>query len=89
MTMAYIDDLFMLQVRMFRLAQIRWNMSAEECISIFAIYDVNKYIESCFEEYHVQGDETNISDIENYLVKKGCCYMRENIDNLRGDKDGD
>ena len=72
MALNYKDDLFMLQVRLFRLAQIRWNKSSQECETIFTNYDVNKYIETCYEEYHVQGDNTNLTDIENYLSKKGC-----------------
>ena len=65
------DDLFMLQVRLFRLAQMRWDKSAIECEQIFRDYDVNDYIKDCYEEYHVQGDEANIDDVEAYLRKKG------------------
>ena len=65
------DDLFMLQVRLFRLAQIRWDKEAVECEKIFDEYDVNDYIETCYEEYHVQGYEANIDDIEKYLRGKG------------------
>ena len=65
------DDLFMLQVRLFRLAQIRWDKKAAECEEIFDKYEVNDYIETCYEEYHVQGDEANMDDIEKYLRNKG------------------
>ena len=65
------DDIFMLQVRLFRLAQLKWNKSAEECEQIFKKYELNEYIETCYEEYHVQGDEANLADLEHYLKVKG------------------
>ena len=71
MALNYRDDLFMLQVRLFRLAQIRWNKNAADCEEIFNKYEVNDYIKTCYEEYHVQGDEANIMDVEKYLHGKG------------------
>ena len=65
------DDIFMLQVRLFRLAQLKWDKSAEECEQIFKKYDLNEYIETCYEEYHVQGDEANLADLEHHLNVKG------------------
>lgn len=65
------DDIFMLQVRLFRLVQLKWNKSAEECEQIFKKYGLNEYIETCYEEYHVQGDEANLADLEHYLKVKG------------------
>ncbi len=65
------DDIFMLQVRLFRLAQLKWDKSAEECEQIFKKYELNEYIETCYEEYHVQGDEANLADLGHYLKVKG------------------
>ncbi|SFH92390.1 Protein of unknown function [Pseudobutyrivibrio sp. OR37] len=65
------DDIFMLQVRLFRLAQLKWDKSAEECEQIFKKYGLNEYIETCYEEYHVQWDEANLADLEHYLKVKG------------------
>lgn len=65
------DDIFMLQVRLFRLAQLKWEKSAVECEQIFKKYELNEYIETCYEEYHVQGDEANLADLEHYLKVKG------------------
>ncbi len=67
-------DLFMLKVRLYRFAQIRWNLSAEECNRIFERYDIDGYIDACYEEYHVQGDEASIRDIESYLKNKGYTF---------------
>lgn len=65
-----IDDIFMLQVRLFRLAQLKWNLTPEECDRIFRKYSINSYIETCYEEYHVQGDEANLHDIESYIENR-------------------
>ena len=65
------DDIFMIQVRLFRLAQLKWDKSAEECEQLFKKYELNEYIETCYEEYHVQGDEANLEDLEHYLKMKG------------------
>lgn len=61
------DDVFMLQVRLFRLAQQEWGLSASECDELFAEYDINTYIESCYEEFHVQGDDANLENIKTYI----------------------
>ncbi len=71
MALNHKDDLFMLQVRLFRLAQIKWDMDAVNCEKIFDEFEVNDYIATCYEEYHVQGDDANLNDIEKYLRGKG------------------
>lgn len=71
------DNLFFMQVRLFRLAQIRWKKEVANCEDIFDKYEVNDYIETCYEEYHVQGDESNLDDIEKYLYNKGAIILKE------------
>ena len=71
MGLNYTDDLFMLQIRLFRLAQVRWDKDVSECEKIFSKYDINEYIKTCYEEFHVQGDEANIIDIEQYIKARG------------------
>lgn len=65
------EDLFLLQVRLFRLAQIQWDIDAKKCSEIFNAYEVYKYIETCYDFFHLQGDEANFADIMNYLKNKG------------------
>ena len=65
------DDLFLIQIRLFRLAQDKWDLDEEECSKIFNKYNIYGYIETCYEFFHVQGDEANLSDIENYLKNNG------------------
>lgn len=71
MSLNRIDDIFMLQVRLFMLAQTRWEKDIVECEKIFEKYEVNDYIKTSYEKFHVQGDEANILDIEEYLRRKG------------------
>lgn len=65
------EDIFDIQIRMFRQFQMKQNLSAKETEYIFLKYDVFEYIETCYEEYHVQGDETNLEDVYRYLNLKG------------------
>ena len=65
------DDLFLIQIRLFRLAQNKWNLDEKKCSKIFNKYKIYDYIETCYEFFHVQGDEANLSDIENYLKNIG------------------
>ena len=64
------ERLFM-NVRLFRLAIERWNLSRQECAFLFRKYDIFDYIADAYEEFHEQGDEANIEDIEAYLTAKG------------------
>ena len=65
------DDLFLLQVRLFRLAQTKWNVDSKKCSEIFKKYKIYDYIETCYEFFHIQGDEENLNDINNYLKNNG------------------
>ena len=65
------DDLFYMQVRLFRLAQLKWNVDAKKCSEIFNKYKIYDYIETCYDFYHIQGDEANFDDIKKYLENIG------------------
>ena len=65
------EDLYQIQVRLFRLAQMRWQVSAPKCSELFKKYDVYNYIETCYEIFHTQDDEASFSDIEKYVENLG------------------
>ena len=65
------DDIFMLQVRLYRMLQTRKELTAEECNKIFDKYKLFEYIELCYEIYRVQGDEANYNDVVGYLEVQG------------------
>ena len=65
------EDIFMLQVRLYRMLQIRLGFSPEACNEMFDRFDLFDYIAQCYEEYHMQGDEANFSDVMEYLRRQG------------------
>lgn len=65
------EDIFLLQVRLYRLAQLKWHVDSRRCSEIFNKYKIYDYIETCYEFFHVQGDEANFDDIMKYLNNIG------------------
>ncbi len=65
------EDIFMLQVRLYRMLQSRKGLSPVECNRIFDKYGLFDYISQCYEEYHMQGDEANYEDMLEYLKGQG------------------
>jgi len=65
------EELFFIQVRLFRQFQVERGLTAGEAEAVFKRYDVFEYIETCYEEYHVQGDDADMEDIYRYLTRKG------------------
>ena len=65
------DDLFLIQVRLFRQAQSKWNLDAQKCSDLFNKYKVYDYIKTCCGFFHVQGDDANLEDIGKYLKHEG------------------
>ena len=66
------DEILRMQVRLFRLANKKWNKSITECADIFDKYDIDGYIRDVYEFFHVQGDDTNLEDIGEHLQRLGC-----------------
>ena len=65
------EDIFMLQVRLYRMLQSRKGLSSVECNRVFDKYGLFDYISQCYEEYHMQGDEANYEDVLEYLKGQG------------------
>lgn len=65
------DEKLFLQIRLFRKACNDWGIGPSECADIFDQYNVDEFILDCYEFFHVQGDEANLSDIRDYVTKKG------------------
>lgn len=64
-------DLEHMQVRLFRRCMQRWNLKIRECADIFDRFRIDQYIADAYEFFHVQGDEANIEEIEQFLHGKG------------------
>ena len=65
------NEIIPMQVRMFRLAQKRWKTSIERCAQIFDDMKIDQYIEDLYELFHVQGDDANLEEINDYLKRNG------------------
>ena len=60
-----------MQVRLFRKAWKRWKKTLQECADLFDRYHVDRYISDAYELFHVQGDDANLFEIEQYLIRQG------------------
>ena len=55
----------------FRMAQLRWNMSPKQCAQLFVKYDVLGFIEECYDLLSLNSYEYVVNDIEVLLQNKG------------------
>lgn len=55
----------------FRMAQLRWNMSPKQCAQLFVKYDVLGFIEECYDLLSLNSYECVVNDIEVLLQNKG------------------
>lgn len=65
-----------MKVRLFRLAQKRWHLDFKQCSELFNHYHLYDVIDELYEEFHVQGDETNLDELQEIIEKQGgntCC----------------
>ena len=66
------DEILRMQVRLFRLANKKWNKSITECADIFDKYDIDGYIRDVYYFFSVQGDDTNLEEIREHLQNLEC-----------------
>lgn len=60
-----------MKVRLFRLAQKRWKTDFAHTGDIFSRYHLYEYIDDMYEEFHVQGDDVNLDELQDYLRRQG------------------
>lgn len=68
------QQIIYMQTRIMRLASERWNKLMETISELFTKYNALRYMEECFDIFHVEGDEAILEDVETYLGNRG---MRE------------
>lgn len=71
------QQIIYMQARILRLASEKWDKSIEAISGIFEEQGVLRYIEECYEIFHVEGDEAILDDIIGYLKNKGVVYDAE------------
>lgn len=64
------SQILFMQTRLIRLASEKWNTTVVKSNAIFVKYDIFKFIEECFDEFHTEGDEAVFNDIETLLNSK-------------------
>ncbi|HBA46720.1 MAG TPA: hypothetical protein DCZ91_02750 [Lachnospiraceae bacterium] len=60
-----------MQARLIRLASREWNIPVKKVVSMFAEFDVLKFIRECFGIFHIEGDYAVLDDIMSYLHNRG------------------
>ena len=55
----------------FRMSQLRWNMSPKQCAQLFVKYDVLGFIEECYDLLHLSSYECALNDVETLLRNQG------------------
>lgn len=65
------SQILFMQTRLLRLASEKWNTSIIKVNDVFAKYNILKFIEECFGEFHMEGDDAVLYDIEVLLQNKG------------------
>ena len=67
-------DIADMQCWVFRLAQLRWKISAKECLDIFVENKFFSFIAECYELLHVSSYDAVVSEFEDILKGKNINY---------------
>lgn len=65
------DEMILIQVRLLRLAAKTWHKEMPEVAKLFSQFKVYDFMQDMYEEFHVQGDSANLSEVEAYLRSQG------------------
>ena len=64
-------EIVFMQVRLLRLASEEWHLSIRQVNELFAQYNILKFIEDCYYEFHMEGDYAVLEEIRVLLKNKG------------------
>ena len=67
----YDEDIADMQCWVFRMAQVKWNMSAKECAAIFKKYNIFGFIADCYDSLHLNSYACALDDVETLLHNQG------------------
>jgi hypothetical protein len=60
-----------MQCWVFRMAQLKWNLSPKDCAKLFREYDLFHFIDECYELLHVSSYDHALCDVEDILKANG------------------
>ena len=66
-----INEVIFMEIRLVGEFCRKYNMSRAAASDLFSKNKIWQYIESCYDTFHVNGDEYNLDDISNILKAKG------------------
>ncbi len=69
--MSKSSEIVFMQVRLLRLASEEWHMSVQQVNVIFDKYCIFKFIEDCYDVFHMEGDYAVFDEINTVLKNKG------------------
>ena len=66
-----INEVLYMEIRLVGAFSEKYKLTRAAVNAIFSKYKIWQYIESCYEVFHLNGDEYNLDDISEYLKGKG------------------
>ena len=60
-----------MQCWVFRMAQVKWKMSASDCARLFEKYGILSFIDECYGILHLSSYSCALDDVERLLASKG------------------
>ena len=65
------QQILYMQIRIFRMISEKYNLSLKQTAELFKKYAVLTFIRECFGIFHVEGDNTVLAEVEDFLKVKG------------------
>ena len=66
-----INEVIFMEIRLLGEFCQKYRMSRAAANDLFSKHKIWQYIESCYDTFHINGDEHNLEDISNVLKTKG------------------
>jgi len=66
-----INEVLYMEIRLVGAFSEKYKLTRSAVNRIFSKYNIWQYIESCYEVFHLNGDEYNLDYISDYLKGKG------------------
>ena len=66
-----INEIIFMEIRLLGEFCQKYRMSRAAANDLFSKHKIWQYIESCYDTFHINGDEHNLEDISNVLKTKG------------------
>lgn len=64
-------DIADMQCWIFRMAQLKWKLSPEDCTKLFKKYDILGFISECYDILHLNSYACVLHDVETLLKNRG------------------